>query len=508
MQLQLHAQLTKVDVDKRLVYGIATAEKLDRSGEILDYASSKPNFEKWVKETMAASGGQSQGNLRAMHGKVAAGKLVKIEFDDANLQIPVVAKVVDDQEWKKVLEGVYTGFSIGGSYANKWDDPSMKKTDGKPAVRYTANPSELSLVDRACLPDAKFFSIEKADGSSQQMEFKLDETKPVEETKPADEPAKVDEPSKTNDAPAEKAEYAVDGNEEQVAELAKMMNDGKLSMADVIAAVKTSVEGKAAIAKADADIAQVLALEADGTLKKGMYTLCDLARAIASLQSIFSNVKYEKGNEGDDSKLPQVIAELLNSACDALQIMVIEEIAEIMNGTAMPEVMEMMAKYEGLKPLETLIKTMNPEMAVQGHVYQQDHSKRQKSLQKMHDSTVKMGAACAMPADKAHTHDGAPLAKADDLQKMVDAALAKVSEARMAEVDDLTKRLKKLEDSPAPSKIYLRAISKTDDVEALSKAQEEAARVEVAPVLNKDGDVNEVASGIKALHKSGGMRLT
>ena len=40
-------QPTKIDAAKRLVYGVLTEEVADRQGEILDYDSSKPNFEKW-----------------------------------------------------------------------------------------------------------------------------------------------------------------------------------------------------------------------------------------------------------------------------------------------------------------------------------------------------------------------------------------------------------------------------------------------------------------------------
>ena len=80
--LELFLPLMKVDLDRRLVTGVATAETPDRSGEICDYASSKPYFEKWSAEALAASGGKSLGAVRAMHGKVAAGKLTDIAFDD------------------------------------------------------------------------------------------------------------------------------------------------------------------------------------------------------------------------------------------------------------------------------------------------------------------------------------------------------------------------------------------------------------------------------------------
>ena len=83
----LFLPLAKVDLDQRLVTGVATAETPDRSGEICDYASSKPYFEQWSAEALAASGGKSLGAVRAMHGNVAAGKLTDIAFDDDGKRI-------------------------------------------------------------------------------------------------------------------------------------------------------------------------------------------------------------------------------------------------------------------------------------------------------------------------------------------------------------------------------------------------------------------------------------
>jgi hypothetical protein len=71
----LFAQIQKVDEAKRLVYGRATQEVVDRSGEIFDYASSKPNFQKWSNEAVEATDGKSLGNVRAMHSNVAVGKV-------------------------------------------------------------------------------------------------------------------------------------------------------------------------------------------------------------------------------------------------------------------------------------------------------------------------------------------------------------------------------------------------------------------------------------------------
>ena len=148
--LDLFLPLAKVDLDRRLVTGVATAETPDRSGEIFDYGSSKPYFEKWSAEAAAASGGKSLGAVRAMHGSVAAGKLTDIAFDDDAKRVTVCAKIVDDDEWRKVQEGVYTGFSQGGRYVKRWADPETG------LIRYTAEPHEISLVDLPSVPDATF----------------------------------------------------------------------------------------------------------------------------------------------------------------------------------------------------------------------------------------------------------------------------------------------------------------------------------------------------------------
>lgn len=162
--LRLFIPITKVDIENRLVYGIATAEAPDLAGEVCHYATTKPNYEKWSSEVHKASGGKSVGALRSMHGSTAAGKLVDIAFNDDARQIEICGKVVDDNEWKKVQEGVYTGFSQGGRYMKRWADEASGLT------YYTADPTEVSLVDMPCLPSATF-SVVKADGVVEKRAF-------------------------------------------------------------------------------------------------------------------------------------------------------------------------------------------------------------------------------------------------------------------------------------------------------------------------------------------------
>ena len=172
--MNIFVPITKIDAAQRLVYGVVTAEAPDIAGEVCDYASTKPHYQKWSRNFASASGGKSFGNLRAMHGNVAAGKLVDIAFNDEQKRIEICGKVVDDAEWQKVEEGVYTGFSQGGRYLKRWPDP-----DAPTLTRYTAEPMEVSLVDHPCLPEATFAVI-KADGSTELRKFKTGATSDME----------------------------------------------------------------------------------------------------------------------------------------------------------------------------------------------------------------------------------------------------------------------------------------------------------------------------------------
>jgi len=158
-------QLQKVDVSKRQVWGTAAIEQPDRAREIMDYEKSLPNFLNWSRDMVQASGGLSKGNVRAMHGDIAAGKVIHFEPRDDTKSIYVGAEIVDENEWQKVLKGVYTGFSVGGSYGSKWPDPVLGGY-----TRYEAKPVEISLVDVPCMPGAQF-EVVKADGSSEMRKL-------------------------------------------------------------------------------------------------------------------------------------------------------------------------------------------------------------------------------------------------------------------------------------------------------------------------------------------------
>ncbi len=187
--MKLFVPITKVDEAKRTVYGRATQEVPDKANEIFDYETSVPYFKKWSEEVYKDSDGKSMGNVRSMHSKIAAGKVTSIDYNDAEKAIDVSVKIVDNNEWEKVLEGVHTGFSIGGAYVGKkWADPTDPTLS-----RFTANPAEISIVDRPCCPTAKFFEVCKVDGSSEQREFKTYEDEPEVEKVAARDEVKPEE---------------------------------------------------------------------------------------------------------------------------------------------------------------------------------------------------------------------------------------------------------------------------------------------------------------------------
>lgn len=246
--------LYKVDEEQRLVYGRITQEMLDKSGEVMDYATSKPYFEKWSNDIHEASGGLSKGNVRVMHGLNACGKLTELDFNDDDQAIDVCAKIVDDQEWTKVQEGVYTGFSVGGKYAKKW---TAVNDNGDKVKKFTADPNEVSIVDNPCVPNA-CFSMFKADGTEVEVAFQVendDEAWP--DFAKAEETPAAEEPAETPAAPEVEKREPLTGNEptsEQVAtkaeELAKAAADGTTWMDHIEPAREALMKGDTALSLA------------------------------------------------------------------------------------------------------------------------------------------------------------------------------------------------------------------------------------------------------------------
>jgi hypothetical protein len=176
---------------------------------------------------------------------------------------------------------------------------------------------------------------------------------------------------------------------------------------------------------------------------KGMYTVQQMASLVDSLSMIQSSTSYESEAEGDNSPIPGKIKEICRAVCDVLIEMVTEESAEMM------------------------------------------------------DNMGGDGKETAMAA----------AAKPEDIQKMIDASIAKVTGELgkatetitkvTAENETLKKRLETLEAQPMPHKTA-RTVDKREDA---------GGGGEITPILKNDGTVDEVATAVKKAQATGGVPL-
>jgi len=476
MGMNLFAQLTKVDEEKRLVYARAAQEVVDKSGEIMDYEGSKPNFKAWSAEFSKDTDGKSLGNVRAMHGKISVGKLTKIDFNDEEKAIDVCLKVIDNNEWQKVLEGCYRGLSIGGSYGAK----TVEKINNRDITRYVALPNEVSLVDSPCIPTAKFFEVQKSDGSLAKIDFK--ETEIIT----TDNLSKVDDvvEDETVIAKTETVEdVEVVGTPDEIIAFGKLMNDEKLSMAQVIEMVKASKE------KVESVIVEKLSV---GELRKSLYCCAEFAQLIQSLQYLVSSAQYEAFSEGDDSDVPKKLAACLALCGSVLQDMVAEEVGELGTGidvSWMPmelsEKIGSLAKYEG-DPLITLIK-----------VGARNSSTDKTQINAIHKAAVELGADCA-DVDKSESSEDLQKAHTETLSKAIADAMEPLNKA-LSEAND---KITKLEAQPAAPRVSLRAVSKAEDNGVSVKEPSESDLIK-----DDHGIIHPAASLIKQALNNGGQPL-
>jgi hypothetical protein len=495
MGMNLFAQLTKVDEAKRLVFARAAQEVIDKSDEIMDYESSKPFFKAWSESVAKDSDGKSLGNVRAMHGKIAAGKLTQIDFNDDEKAVDVCAYISDDQEFRKCVDGTYTGLSIGGAYIG---ERKVEKIGGRDVKRYTANPSEISLVDRPCIPTAKFFQVQKADGSTQDVEFKEPDA------------ADVVADAITNDDTV--AEVTVDGTPAQVDELTALMAEKGLSINDVIALAKgenpfaakdadkppKGIEQAAwdkmdakekAAAKADAEKEPAKKAATVSDLRKGMYECSQFAQIIAAMQGLKTSAAYESYREGDDSPVPQALDACISMCAGVLKQMIDEEVAEAGEVGIPQPVMAMaeqcgeLAKHEG-DPLLVLVK------------YGARNSTTDKTrIDAIHKASVELGADCATTKAEGA---GDLQKSATELTKLIEDAVAPMQKALL----DAEDKIKKLEAEPRTPKVSLRAISKAQDNGEVTVNPTESDLVKDA-----HGAVHPAASLIKQAYAQGGSPL-
>ena len=165
----INMDLTKKE--ERIVVGIATADNIDKSGDIVTFEASQEAFSRW------------QGNIREMHAPIAVGKAIShkpvvIKGDDGKeykgFQVEAYISKGAQDTWEKVLDGTLRAFSIGGKVIEK-EAMSGKIHNGKPIRKITKYElGELSLVDNPANAIATIDIIKRADDGD--LEYVLRDT--------------------------------------------------------------------------------------------------------------------------------------------------------------------------------------------------------------------------------------------------------------------------------------------------------------------------------------------
>lgn len=515
-KMNMFARLVKVDEGKRLVTGLLASETPDVDGEIFDYDASKANFAEWSSICHKASGGKSVGNLRAMHGKVAAGSLTEIIMDDLSKSITITANVVDDNEWEKIQKGVYSGFSVGGSYGRKWKD------EGTGHKRYEAKPAEASLADIPCNLDCTF-EVVKSNGSKELRKFigggATGET--VEASGEGDSAASSDSAdsqprsvvlNKMVHGDMLKALEKMPDGEDKVAakewlEKTFKVSDDPAAPPAVAEEPPTEPDALTKLCTQIVDLARenntaldlvksMFGYDGKPELAKGLCDVGNLCDLFSRLGWAKDNAKYEAAVEGDGSAVPAMFAKVMKSLGDVLIAMVQEEVSEALSKAAgtkadAPEELEKIAKCEDIKDLRRFCTELAKAVG-----------KNSRAVDEAIPLLKCAKGESVLSGIKRVVGENERLSKTLGESERGASELNKALKAKDAEIDSLKKAMKlPAADPKAPR---LKVVGKGGDVSGTGD-EEEGGTVE--KVMGANGEVDEVATAIKASHQAGGQTL-
>ena len=160
--VRLSMPFSKVDQERRIVSGFATLDNVDKQNDIVTTEASLGAFSKF------------RGNIREMHQPSAVGRMVSFKEDKyfdpdtkkfySGVYVSAYISKGAQDTWEKVIDGTYTGFSIGGKML-KWDDAYDEKMDSQVRIIKEYDLVELSLVDSPANQFANILSVEKVDGA-------------------------------------------------------------------------------------------------------------------------------------------------------------------------------------------------------------------------------------------------------------------------------------------------------------------------------------------------------
>lgn len=352
-----------------VVYGLSTSEAVDSDGERCHYATTKPYYKAWSEDalqtTTAAGQDASLGNIRVMHAGEVGGKVIGITFDDARKQVWIKTQAKDPQISKELRGGFYKSFSHGGRFVARWcsvcgldgdgvakspittNNNYCPKCERDVIVDYTAQIAEVSYVDKGANPQANF-SYVKSDGSIELRKFADRSAAPPFAKKKTKRVAGEDLPSSA-------FAYVGDESDTSTWKLPIHFSTEAKSARHVRNALarfnqtKGIPEGekeavlariKAAATKYGIDVEEekksfiaslhkAFVAKAGGRLAKGLYDVGRFAELLQGLAYLWQGSVYEAAYEEDESEVPGMLEEHINSLADALIAMCEEECREL-----------------------------------------------------------------------------------------------------------------------------------------------------------------------------------
>lgn len=172
-----------VKKEERIVTGIATADNVDKVGDVVDFQASLLAFKSW------------QGNIREMHAPIAVGKAIsykpiKIKGADGEeynaIQVEAYISKGAESTWQKVLDGTLRAFSIGGKILKK-EMMQDKVHNGRPVhIIKEYDLGELSLVDNPANAVAVIDLIKRDNDG--ELNYALESDENLEKKQPIKDP--------------------------------------------------------------------------------------------------------------------------------------------------------------------------------------------------------------------------------------------------------------------------------------------------------------------------------
>lgn len=440
--MKLYASISKVeeqDDGTLKVYGFASSGAVDSEGEIVSPDAMKAAIPDYMKF----------GAVREMHQSIAAGTAIDASVDDQG-RTNFAAHVVDPVAVKKVKASVYKGFSIGGKVTAR-DEKNSKIITGLRLV-------EVSLVDRPANPEA-VFTMYKAENPDVQKAA--------------------------------------------VNELGELVNAQKIAPTALLEVAKSHIAVQALRATAK-----------PGKLRKGMYGVACFAQLLAQIGYLAQDSENEEAWEGDGSTMPMKLRDWLAAGVMIFEDMTTEETTELLAS--------LKTQATGDSDMTAAADT-GIDTAKAGAKFSQDTKDKMADMHKAMTDMHEQVKACAKGMkdccdklagmgwqDDKKDDDAAMAAKPGDVAKKGTEALTEFSALAKtvtdalggitAQLGDLAKRVKAVEDQPAPAKGALNAVAVDKSKDGATGSEKPGMR----PVMKSDGTVDEAATLVKVIHASGG----